>query len=318
MSHQRERGFLPALRPAERLHNLVKSAPNLDNKSRSSTSTSTDNILGNSADHSVASPDDNHHYTNTNYHSIYVERDILKFRDDDEEHRKMSSTSVTSHDQSNESHDYDSETSEHNVSVGCFSFVGTSSSSDHKKKFKKLPKSFAGDFENLQLLPSHDRKPKSSGSRKNSTDPKKKIQFEELTATPKEKFNVDLMFYKRFEQSLDAVGSYELDEEDYIYIRTKKTKTKTKLSVRLQQSLDAIDSYDIDEEGEETPEKIYSKSIDDLSTGGDFQFHRSGSQFTWECFLKNGGRKNGYEARARDSGSSQESTRKVPWSEKQY
>jgi hypothetical protein len=323
MSHQRERGFLPALRPAERLHNLVKSAPNLDNKSRSSTSTSTDNILGNSADHcdslrAVVSPEDIHHYTNTNYHSIYFERDTLKYGDDDEERRKMSSTSITSHEQSNESHDYDSEASEHNVSVGCFSFVGNSSSSENKKKFKKLPKSFVNDFENLQLLPSQERKQKGSSSRKNSADPKKKIQFEELTTPPKEKFNVDLMFYKRFEQSLDAVGSYELDEEDYIYIRTKKTKTKTKLSVRLQQSLDAIDSFDIDEEDEDAPEKIYSKSIDDLSTGGDFQFHRSGSQFTWECFLKNGGRKTAYEARARDSGSSQESSRKVPWSEKQY
>lgn len=317
MSHQRERGFLPTLRPAERLHNLVKSAPNLDNKSRSSTtSTSTDNILGNSADHcdslmAVAASANIHHYTNTNYHSIYYERDLMKVGDDDDKRRKMSSTSITSPEQSNESHDYDSDHSEHSVNIGCFSFVGNSSTNDSKKKYKKL-----SDLENRQLLPSIDKKSKGTGSRKNSTDPKKKLQFEELT-TPKAKFNVDLMFYKRFEQSLDAVGSYELDEEDYIYIKTKKTKTKTKLSVRLQQSLDAIDSYEI--EDEEAPEKIYSKSIDDLSTGGDFQFHRGGSQFTWECFLKNGGRKNGgYEARARDSESSQESTRKVPWSDKQY
>lgn len=235
----------------------------------------------------------------------------MKLGDDDDEHRKMSSTSITSHEQSNESHEYDSDHSGHSGNVGCFSFVGNSSTNDSKKKYKKLL-----DLENRQLLPSIDKRAKDSGSRKNSADPKKKIQFEELT-TPKAKFNVDLMFYKRFEQSLDAVGSYELDEEDYIYIKTKKTKTKTKLSVRLQQSLDAIDSYEIEEE--EAPEKIYSKSIDDLSTGGDFQFHRGGSQFTWECFLKNGGRKNGYEARTRDSeSSSQESTRKTPWSEKQY
>lgn len=318
MSHQRERGFLPALRPAERLHNLVKSAPNLDNKSRSSTSTSTDNILGNSVDHceslmAVAASSNNHHYTNTNYYSIYYERDLMKNGVGDDERRKMSSTSITSHEQSNESHDYDSDNSEHQASVGCFSFVGNSSSNEAKKKYKKLPKVHSADLDNRQLLPVNEKKLK--GMRKNSTDPKKKIQFEEF-ASPKAKFNVDLMFYKRFEQSLDAVGSYELDEEDYIYIRTKKTKNKTKLSVRLQQSLDAIDSYEIDEE--EAPEKIYSKSIDDLSTGGDYQFHRGGSQFTWECFLKNGGRKNGYEARARDSESSQESSRKVPWSEKQY
>lgn len=313
MSHQRERGFLPALRPAERLHNLVKSAPNLDNKSRSSTSTSTDNILGNSVDHCDSSPagadaENVHHYTNTNYHSIYYERDLTKAGDDEQVHRKVSTASIASHEQSNESHDYDSENSEHSVSVGCFSFVGNSSSSEGKKKYKKLPKVYASDLDNRQLLPApHDKKlPK-------GTDPKKKIQFEEFT-TPKAKFNVDMMFYKRFEQSLDAVGSHELDEEDYIYIRTKRNKTK--LSVRLQQSLDAIDSYEIDES--ETPEKIYSKSIDDLSTGGDFEFHRNGSQFTWECFLKDGGRKNGYEARARESESSQESSRKVPWSEKQY
>lgn len=233
----------------------------------------------------------------------------MKFGDDDSEHRKMSSTSVTSHEQSNESHDYDTDNSENNVSVGCFSFVGNSSSNESKKKYKKLPKAFSSDLENRQLLPSNEKKAKGSGSRKNSADPKKKIQFEELTTPPKAKFNVDLMFYKRFEQSLDAVGSYELAEEDYIYIRTKKTKTKTKLSVRLQQSLDAIDSYEI--EDPETPEKIYSKSIDDLSTGGDFEFHRGGSQFTWECFLKNGGRKTVYEPRARDSDSSQESARKA-------
>lgn len=265
----------------------------------------------------VAASANIHHYTNTNYHSIYYERDLLKSRDDDDdEHRKMSSTSITSHEQSNESHDYDSENSEQSVSVGCFSFVGNSASNDSKKKYKKLPKAYSSDLENRQLLPANEKKPKGSSSRKNSADPKKKIQFEELT-TPKAKFNVDLMFYKRFEQSLDAVGSYELDEEDYIYIRTKKTKNKTKLSVRLQQSLDAIDSYEIEDE-EEAPEKIYSKSIDDLSTGGDFQFHRGGSQFTFECFLKNGVRKNGYEARARDSESSPESTRKAPWSDKQY
>lgn len=226
-------------------------------------------------------------------------------RDDNGERRKMSSTSVTSQEQSIESiQDYESDNSEHSASVGCFSFVGNSSSNESKKKYKKLPKAYSSDLENRQLLP--EKKAKSSSSRKNSADPKKKIQFEELTP-PKAKFNVDLMFYKRFEQSLDAVGSYELDEEDIVYIRTKKTKTKTKLSVRLQQSLDAIDSYEIEEE--EAPEKIYSKSIDDLSTGGDFQFHRNGSQFTWECFLKNGARKNvAYaESRARDSESSEES-----------
>lgn len=319
MSHQRERSFLPALRPAERLHNLVKSAPNLDNKSRSSTSTSTDNILGNSVDHcdsqmTVTASTYNHHYTNTNYHSIYYERDLLKNGDDDDEYRKISSTSVTSHEQSNGSHDYDTDNSDHSTFAGCFSFVGNSSSNETKKKYKKLPKAYSSDLENRQLLLSSERKPKGTGSRKNSTDPKKKIQFEELT--PKAKFNVDMMFYKRFEQSLDAVGSYELDEEDYIYIRTKKTKNKTKLSVRLQQSLDAIDSYEI--EDEETPEKIYSKSIDDLSTGGDFEFHRGGSQYTWECLLRNGGRMKGYEVNARDSESSEESTRKVLWSEKQY
>lgn len=266
----------------------------------------------------VAASTNNHHYTNTNYHSIYYERDLnlLKRGDDDDAHRKMSSTSITSHEQSNESRDYDSENSEHSASVGCFSFVGNSSSNENKKKYKKLPKVYASDIDNRHLLPANEKKSKGSGSRKNSTDPKKKIQFEELT--PKAKFNVDMLFYKRFEQSLDAVGSYELDEEDYIYMRTKKTKNKTKLSVRLQQSLDAIDSYEIEDE-EEAPEKIYSKSIDDLSTGGDFEFHRGGSQFTWECFLKNGGRKNGYEPRARESeSSSQESTRKVPWSDKQY
>lgn len=307
MSHQRERGFLPALRSTERLHNLVKSAPNLDNKSSSSTSTSIEHILGNSV---VKDSSNNiHHYTNTDYHSIYYERDLLKTgAGSDEVRSKMSFNSITSHEQSNESHGYDSDHSGHSASVGCFSFVGNNHVSEGKKKYKKLPKIYSSDLENRHLLWSSQNNPqKVLSSKMNSTDPKKKIQFEEL-ATPKAKFNVDLMFYKRFEQSLDAVGSYELDEEDYVYIRTKKTKSKTKLSVRLQQSLDAIDSYEV--EDEETPERIYSKSIDDLSTGGDFEFQRGGSQFTWECFLKNGVRKSGYEAKAHDSDSSRESSQK--------
>lgn len=293
MSMSRERGVL--LRPAERLHNLVKSAPNLDNKSRSSTSTYADHILGNSVDHCDAPV--THHFTNTstNYHSIIYDKDLMKVGGEgDDEHREMSSVSIASRES------YDSDNSEHSTSVGCFSFVN-SSSSEGKKKYKKLPKAFS-DLENRQLLP--EKKLKPSNSRKNSAEPKKKIQFEELT--PKTKFNVDLMFYKRFEQSLDAVGSYELDEEDIVYIRTKKTKSKTKLSVRLQQSMDAIDSYEIEDEA---PEKIYSKSIDDLSTGSEYQFHRNGSQFTWECFLKSGGRKNvAYEdSRVGGSQSSHES-----------
>lgn len=287
----RERGVL--LRPAERLHNLVKSAPNLDNKSRSSTST--DNILGNSVGHCDAP---SHHFTNTstNYHSIIYDKDLMKVvGEGDDERRQMSSPSIASRES------YDSDNSDHSASVGCFSFVN-SSSSEGKKKYKKLPKAYS-DLENRQLLP--EKKPKSN-SRKNSAEPKKKIQFEELTTTPKEKFNVDLLFYKSIEQSLDAVGSYELDEEDVLYISSKKMKNKTKLSTRLQKSLDAIDSYEIEDEA---PEKIYSKSIDDLSSGGDYQFHRNGSQFTWECFLKNGGRKNAAysESRACDSESSQES-----------
>lgn len=292
MSMPRERGNL--LRSAGQQHNLVKSAPNLDNKSRSSTSTYTETILGNSVDHCDAS----HHFTNTstNYHSIIYDKDLMKVvGEGEDERRKMSSPSIASRES------YDSDNSEHSASVGCFSFVGNSSSNEGKKKYKKLPKAYS-DLENRQLLP--EKKPK-SGSRKNSAEPKKKIQFEELT-TPKEKIAVDLMFYKRFEKSLDAVGSYELDEEDVLYISSKKMKNKNKLSARLQQSLDAIDSYEIEDEA---PEKIYSKSIDDLSSGGEYQFHRNGSQFTWECFLKNGGRKNAAyaDSRACDSESSQES-----------
>lgn len=291
MSHQRERGFLPALRPTERLHNLVKSAPNLDNKSRSSTSTSTDNILGNSVDHcdndrllaaSTTSNDNSHHYTNTNYHSIYYERDLKKHRHDNELKPSDSTASINSHhDQSNESYDYESDNSEHAPSIGCFSFAGNSSTNDSKKsknRYKKLPK-VPTDLENRQLLLTFDKKlgkSANNGSRKNSADAKKKIQFAEVSS-PKARFDFGSMFYKRFEQSLDMVGSHELDEEDCIYIRTKITKNK--LSMRLQQSLDAIDIYEVDDT--DRSEKIYSKSIDDLS-------HRGESQFTWECFLKNG------------------------------
>lgn len=304
--HQRERGFLPAFQP-ERLHSLVKSAPNLDNKSRSSsTSASTENILlGNNSDFcdklsNVKSTTsiNSHHYTNTNYHSIAYERDLTKRNENIAIESNLNSTPVSSHEYSTESVEtYESDdSSEHSVSIGCFSFVGTSSTSDNKKlknRYKKLSK-VSNDFDNNQFLSSlnsmtsteinKDKKTKISNSRKNSTDQKKKIQFEELT-TPKAQFNVDLMFYKRLEQSL--VGSHELSDQDIIYLRTKP---KNKLAMRLQKSLDAIDSYDLDNR----PEKVYSKSIDDLSTDSEYQWHRGGShsQFTWDCFLKNGNNSN--------------------------
>lgn len=350
MSQQRERGFLPAFRP-ECLHNF-KSAPNLDNKSRSTASTSTDNIpLGNSATAlcdiapvtaSTASINI-HHYTNTNFHSIYYERDLTRNNKNggggtvgdsvrDDEKRKTASFNSQSQNHSTESFEFDSDDSEH-AAVGCFSFVHASSSSSDAKKIKnryrKLPKvNNLSDLEGRQLLPKNDQritqKPSSSStsssavipsSRKNSNDPKKKnLQFEEYSS-PKAKFNVDLMFYKRFEQSLDALGDQEeeLSEQDIIYITSKPSKNK--LAMRLQKSLDAIDSYDIINDDGEEPERIYSKSIDDLSTG-DYQFYRGGSQFTWECFLKNGTRKNGYEIKNRiesESSSQESNPRKSSW-----
>lgn len=335
MSQQRERAFLPAFRPTERLNNLVKSAPNLDNKSRSSTtSTSTDNILlGNSVTASCdsvtsASSLNSHHYTNTNYHSIYYERDLTK-KEGLDESRKISSIATSSQNHSTESmeHDDDSEDSEPGASVGCFSFVNAGSSNEVKKikgRFKKLSKA---DFDNHQLLlPKSDQrrivpKPSSSNARKNSNDPKKKIQFQEFTA-PKAKFNFDLKFYKSIEQSLDAIGDQELSEQDVIYITSKPSKNK--LAMRLQKSLDAIDSIEIIGTNEsEQPERIYSKSIDDLSFDDDgYGLHRGGSQFTRKCFLTNGSRKNGFEnqdANDDTESSSQESIpRKYSWPSHQY
>jgi hypothetical protein len=330
MSQQRERGFLPVFRP-ERLHTLVKSAPNLENnKSRSSTvSTSTENIpLGNSNSAaafcdlvtSTASSVNSHHYTNTNYHSIYYERDLTKgsnggvvMRDgkNNNNSRKASTTSTSliptstslNQNHSTESVDYNSDDSEH-AAVGCFSFVNASShdAKKIKNRYKKLSKE--SDFEKPLLpnrtFPKPSSSSMSSGLKKINNDPKKKLQFQEYSNSnsPKAEFNVDLTFYKRFEQSLDALGDrdQESSEQDIIYITSKPSKNK--LAMRLQKSLDAIDSIDIISDTVES-ERIYSKSIDDLSTGGDYQWHRGGSQFTWECFLKNGGaRKNGYEARA--------------------
>jgi len=337
MSHQRERGFLPAF-PQERSHNLVKSAPNLDNKSRSSSST--DNILlGNRADNlsdrmtvvkSTTSVNNSHNYTNTNYHSIFYERDLTKSNDNnnDDEKKQTSMTSVSSHNHSNESFEYDSDDSvSQNVSIGCFSFVGNNSSSggnggDGKKaksRYKMFGKSHTTpDLDNRQLLSSTstfmtaERKTKGSNSRKNSTDPKKKIQFEEFT-TPKAQFNVDLMFYKRFEQSLDAVGSHDMSEEDILYMRPKPNKNK--LAMRLQKSLDAIDSFDVDDDRDE---KVYSKSIDDLSTGSDYQWYRGGSQFTRQCFFKNGSTRNGNGNRDSDSSQESSTVRKSSWPHTQY
>lgn len=346
---QRERGFLPVFRPAECLQNF-KSAPNLDNKSRSTASSSTDNILplGNSnsatalcditpvtSNTAAASINSHHHYTNTNYHSIYYERDLTRNNNNnnngggghssvvvvanrDDENRKISSSSAHQN-HSTESVDFDSDDSQH-AAIGCFSFVNSSSSSSDAKKLKnryrKLPKVNFSDLDSRQLLPksssNEQHRIKPSSSRKNSNDPKKKLQFEEYSS-PKAKFNVDLMFYKRFEQSLDALGDQELSEQDIIYITSKPSKNK--LAMRLQKSLDAIDSFDIIADETEEPERIYSKSIDDLSTG-DYQWYRGGSQFTWECFLKNGTRKNGYELKNRnesESSSQESNTRKSSW-----
>lgn len=327
MSQQRERGILPAFRPTERLHNLVKSAPNLGNKSRSSTtSTSTDNILlGNSVTASCdsvtsASSLNSHHYTNTNYHSIYYERDLTKVEG------KISTISASTQNHSIESMEHDdSDDSEQAASVGCFSFVNAGSSSDVKKikgRFKKLSKSNSSDFDKQQLLiTKSDRnvpKPSTSSSRKNSNDPKKKIQFQEA---PNARFNFDLKFYKSIEQSLDAIGDQELSEQDIIYITSKPNKNK--LAMRLQKSLDAIDNIDIiGANDSEQSERIYSKSIDDLSFDDGYELHRGGSQFTRKCFLKNGSRKNGYEAQHTNDdteSSSQESIhRKYSWPSNQY
>lgn len=334
MSSQRERSFLPAFRP-ERIHNLVKSAPNLDNKS--STSTSTDNIvIGNSAEFcdrmavksSTASVNNSHEYTNTNYHSIYYERDLTKNGIDNEK-KIISEAPINLHNHSHESIEYDTDESGHSVSasVGCFSFVGggnntSNESKKAKSRYKKLPKVHPSDLENRQLLSSITDSRKSSrgsNSRKNSTDPKKKLQFEELSTPANTRVDVDLLFYKRLEQSLDAVGSRELTEQDNVYLRAKLNKNK--LAIRLQQSLDAIDSYDLDDSDQSVrTEKVYSKSIDDLSTD-DYHWQRGGSQFTWECFLKNGSARNGYSEKRnnknnnRDSESSHESTsrRKSSW-----
>lgn len=334
MSQQRERGFLPAFRPTECLHNLVKSAPNLDNKSRSSTtSASTDNILlGNSVTASCdsvtsASSINSHHYTNTNYHSIYYERDLTR-KEGIIENRKISTISIRSQNHSTESIELDnSDESEQTASVGCFSFVSAGSSSDVKKikgRYQKLSKSNSSEIDNQQLLlPKSDQrkniaKPSSSNSRKNNNDVKKKIQFQEFSA-PKAKFKFDLKFYKSIEQSLDAIGDQELSEQDIIYITSKPSKNK--LAMRLQKSLDAIDSIEIIG-ADEPSERIYSKSIDDLSFDDGYELHRGGSQFTRKCFLKNGSKKKGCETqRANDDtdSSSQESIhRKNSWPSHQY
>ena len=94
-----------------------------------------------------------------------------------------------------------------------------------------------------------------------------------------------------------------------------KPNNKNKLAMRLQKSLDAIDSFDVNDDRDE---KVYSKSIDDLSTGSDYQWYRGGSQFTRQCFFKNGSARNGNGNR--DSESSQESStvRKSSWPHTQY
>lgn len=333
MSQERERGFLPAFRPTERLHNLGKSAPNLDNKSRSSTtSVSTDNIpLGNSVTASCdsvasASSLNSHHYTNTNYHSIYYERDLTK-KEGLNENSSTITANFQNHSIESMEHD-DSDDSEQASAVGCFSFVNTNSSGDVKKikgRYKKVSKANLTDSDNHQLLhPKNNNqhkiftKPSSSNSRKSSNDTKKKLQFQEFSA-PKTNLKFDMKFYQSIERSLDAIGDQELTEQDIIYITSKPSKNK--LAMRLQKSLDAIDSIDIISNESEHAERIYSKSIDDLSFDDEgFELQRGGSQFTRKCFLKNGSRRNGYETPSkRDETSSQESvSRKFSWPSNQY
>lgn len=257
----------------------MKSAPNLDNKSRSATSKSTEDMLGNNVKHyhnRVSSEAQlttmNHHYTNisASSHTIFFEnneqqQNNVNARNDDDDERDHS---------------------DHSTTVGCFSFV-SGHGSERKKKYKKLQKASPTDHENRTLLASS----LSSSERKSRKNKRfdKRIQFpaEDLTR----KINNDLIFYRKFEEDLVAVGTNnELDEEDYIYIRSKMAKNKNK-SDRLLQSLDAIDAYDTEElshGGGNRHVKVYSKSFDNLSIADDFQFERNGSQFTRECFLKNG------------------------------
>lgn len=277
LHQQRERGFLPALRPTERLHNLVKSAPNLENKSRSSASTSTDNILGNSEGDLdkllTTNNHNNNHYihTNTDYHSISFER-VELIEDDDENNMTMSSTTsvmtynsdkYSPHDQSIDEDEIDSDD---NRTVGCFSFVGNNSSyrnenkSKTKAKLFKLQKNNSTELEDKQLLPAFEKKSKIF-PRKNSSDTKKKIQFAEteIVAATAE---IDTTFYKKLQKSLDAIESYPFEEP-----------------------------YQEEEVYSSRPKKVYSKSNDDLSLCGDYEWTRSTSQFKREYFFTNYKRK---------------------------
>lgn len=268
--HQLER-VLPSLRPSDQ-HNLMKSAPNLDNKSRSTTSKSTEDMLGNSVEHfhnRVSSEAQlstmNHHYTNISASShtrFFDNNEHLNARNDDDDEKDHS---------------------DHSTTVGCFSFV-SGHGSERKKKYKKLQKASPTDHENRTLLASSSERKLRKNKRFN-----KPTQFPVEVLT--RKINNDMIFYRKFEEDLVAVGTKsELNEDDYIYIRSKLAKNKNK-SDRLLQSLDAIDAYD-DEElsqgGGNRHVKIYSKSFDNLSIADEFQFERNGSQFTRECFLKNG------------------------------
>lgn len=334
MTSQRERG---ALRSVDQ-QSLVKSAPNLD-KSRSVTSKSAENILGNSVGHCdrlspVAHPSStNHHYVNistSSHHTIYFESDLHHRINENAKNdcidnvRKMSSNSITSRERSIDSFDCydDSDQSDDATTVGCFSFVG-GNSSERKKKYKKLQKvspTVESERNNSISFVPGTSETKSSGSRKNSAiDSRNALTY--LT----QKISSDLSFYNRFKQSLDAVGSNDaLDEdEDCIYIRSKRSKNKNKLSMRLQQSLEAIDAYDPEDlgsvSGNNRHVKVYSKSIDNISMVGDYQFERNGSQFTRECFLKNGsGRKNAGDNRDRESSSSSGDDSAVSSQNRQY
>lgn len=223
----------------------------------------------------------NHHYTNISASSsaIFFDEPNGNARNDEDDERDFSDNSIT---------------------AGCFSFV-SGHGSERKKKYKKLQKSSPIDNENRQLIASSSER-KSSGKNKRFD---KGIKFPTDTLNLTRKINDDLIFYQKFEKNLVAVGtSSELTEEDYIYIRSKNAKNKNSSSGRLLQSLDAIDVLDDEDElsqcGGNRHVKIYSKSFDNLSIAGDFQFERNGSQFTRECFLKNG-------AKANDVGESESS-----------
>lgn len=223
--HQRERGYLPALKSTARSQNIVKSAPNLD-KSRSSASTrgsQSDVQLGKSEDglDKMLLENDRFEHINCNNNSFNNHSNnsntFYHLHNNQKKHHNSSlqtDEDDTEHDFEN-GYDYDSD----EVQIGCFG--GSSYRNIGKSKKNKFlqTKIFQKSNSASENLPRNQLKiieipfDESSKSQKSNGTRERKIQFADNT--DQNSILYDRTFYRKMQKSLDEIPCFVGQEDEF-------------------------------------------------------------------------------------------------------